>query len=108
MWKQILAGVSLVFAGFIGWAVTLGGFSLDDPELEEARLWVADYKTANPEMARRIGPECGREIGRSPWTRDGAFALFTCIRRKAEGGAAQAAPGSVETWPTLNEDGNAA
>lgn len=76
--------LGLAFAGFLGWAVTVGGYSLDDPEIEEARLWVQDFKYGNPELSREIGRLCKDEIGRSPWTRDGAMALFSCIRTKAE------------------------
>ena len=61
------------------------GFSLgEDPELEDAAAWAREFKAANPELAREIGPQCGKEIGRSPWTRDGSLALFNCIRSKAE------------------------
>jgi hypothetical protein len=74
----------LAFAALVGWAVTLGGYSLDDPEIEEQGAWTSAFKQDNPELARRIGQECKVEIGRSPWTRDGAMALFTCIRAKAE------------------------
>ena len=73
------------FAGLIGWAVTLGGYSLEDPELEEQGAWTRTFRQdAPPELARKIGQECKLEIGRSPWTRDGAMALFTCVRGKAE------------------------
>ena len=75
----------LLFAGLIGWAVTIGGYSLEDPELEAEGAWVRAFKQdAPPELAREIGQQCKREIGRSPWTRDGASALFRCIRTKGE------------------------
>jgi hypothetical protein len=74
----------LAFAGLIGWAMTFGGYSLDDPEIADQGAWVRAFKQDNPELARTIGPQCKQEIGRSPWTRDGAMALFTCIRAKAE------------------------
>ena len=74
----------LLFVALLGWAVTLGGYSLDDPELEAQGAWTRAFKQDNPELARQIGQQCKVEIGRSPWTRDGAMALFTCIRTKAE------------------------
>ena len=75
----------LLFVGVIGWAVTLGGYSLEeDPALEEERAWVQGFKYDQPELAREIGRQCKDEIGRSPWTRDGAMALFQCIRSKGE------------------------
>lgn len=73
----------LVLAGF-GWAVTLGGYSLDDPEIEAAGAWTRSFRQDRPELARAIGRQCRQEIGRSPWTRDGAMALFRCIRAKGE------------------------
>jgi hypothetical protein len=74
----------LLFAALIGWAVTLGGYSLDDPEIEAEGAWVRAFKQDHPDLAREIGPQCRQEIGRSPWTRDGALALFRCIREKGE------------------------
>ena len=82
--RALGAFAGLAFAAFVGWAVTLGGYSLEDPEIEMEMAWVGAFKQDAPELARRIGPECKREIGRSPWTRDGAMALFRCIRAKAE------------------------
>jgi len=78
--------IGLVIAGIIGWALTAGGYSLrDDPELEMAGAWARAFRAdAPPELSRKIGRDCEREIGRSPWTRDGSLALFTCIRRKGE------------------------
>ena len=74
---------TLFLAGF-AWAVTLGGYSLDDPEIDSERAWVQGFKQDNPEAARQSGLQCKHEIGRSPWTRDGAMALFRCIRAKGE------------------------
>ena len=75
----------LLFAALIGWAVTLGGYSLNDPELEREGAWTRAFRQDAPEELRReIGQQCKKEIGRSPWTRDGASALFRCVRTKAE------------------------
>ena len=50
-----------------------------------AGAWARAFRAdAPPELSRKIGRDCEREIGRSPWTRDGSLALFTCIRRKGE------------------------
>ena len=68
----------------LAWAVTLGGYSLDDPQIEAEGAWVRAFKQDNPELARQIGLECKAAQGRSPWTRDGAMELFGCIRGKAE------------------------
>ena len=77
-----IAGL-LFLAGF-AWAVTLGGYSLDDPEIEAERAWVQGFKQDHPAIARPIARACAKSIGRSPWTRDGAFALFRCIRAEGE------------------------
>ena len=74
----------LLVAAGLGWAVTLGGYSLDDPEIELEGAWVREFKRDQPDLAREIGPQCRQEIDRSPWTRDGAMALFRCIRAKGE------------------------
>ena len=75
----------LLFVGLIGWAVTLGGYRLaEDPELEYERSWVQGFRQDQPQLAREIGLKCKHEIGRSGWTRDGAMALFRCIRAKGE------------------------
>ena len=50
----------LLFAGLIGWAVTIGGYSLEDPELEAQGAWVRSFKQDNPELAREIGPQSSR------------------------------------------------
>ena len=76
--------LGLLFVGVIGWAVTLGGYSLDDPALENERAWVQGFKADHPDLAREFGQQCKDEIGRSPWTRDGAMALFVFIRTKSE------------------------
>ena len=72
------------FAALILWAVTVGGYSLDDPDMDAQGAWVRAFKQDNPELARQIGQECKAAQSRSAWTRDGAMELFTCIRGKAE------------------------
>jgi len=42
------------------------------------------FSSASTAQARTGPGHWQQEIGRSPWTRDGAMALFTCIRTKAE------------------------
>jgi hypothetical protein len=76
--------LTILFAAGFGWAVTLGGYSINDPEIEEERSWVQGFKYDQPEAARKAGLQCKHEIKRSPWTRDGAMELFRCIRAKGE------------------------
>ncbi|HEX8667206.1 MAG TPA: hypothetical protein VF727_02400 [Allosphingosinicella sp.] len=82
--RALAALAGICFSGGLAWAVTLGGYSLDDPEIEEERAWVQGFRQDEPEAARQAGLQCKAEIGRSPWTRDGAIALFRCIRAKGE------------------------
>ena len=70
----------------LGLAATLSacGFRMgEDPELEEAMEFARWFKAEHPELREEIGQQCKKEIGRSPWTRDGSLALFNCIRAKA-------------------------
>ena len=65
-------------------AVSACGFRMgEDPELEEAAAWARTFKDEHPELRQEIAQQCKKEIGRSPWTRDGSLALFNCIRAKA-------------------------
>ena len=83
--RTLGARLTLLFTAGVGWAVTLGGYSIDDTELEAQGAWTRAFRQdAPPELSRQIAQQCKQEIGRSPWTRDGAMALFTCIRTKAE------------------------
>lgn len=75
---------SLLVIGVVGWALTLGGYSLDDPELDDAGAWARSFRHDHREIAREIDKECVAAQTRSPWVRDGAMELFTCIRVKAE------------------------
>ena len=76
--------VGLLFTAGFAWAVTLGGYSLEDPEMETELAWTREFKYDQPETARKFGLECKHEISRSPWTRDGAMELFRCVRVKGE------------------------
>ena len=76
--------IGLIIVAGLAWAVTLGGYSLDDPEIEAQGAWTRAFRQDHPELARQIGQECKATQSQSPWTRDGAMELFTCIRGKAE------------------------
>jgi len=66
-------------------ALSACGFRMDeDPELEEAMEFARWFKAEHPELREEIGQRCKKEIGQSPWTRDGSLALFNCIRAKAQ------------------------
>ena len=83
--RTLFTIVGLAVGGIAVAGVALGGYRLEDPELEMQLAWVRAFKQdAPPELSRQIARGCRQEIGRSPWTRDGAFALFSCIREEAE------------------------
>ena len=76
-------GLTVGGIGIAGMAI--GGYRLVDPELEMQTAWVRAFRADAPkELSKQIALGCKDEIGRSPWTRDGAFALFSCIREEAE------------------------
>ena len=75
----------LLVIGAVGiGGMVIGGYRLSDPELEMQKDWVHAFRTDAPDLSKQIARGCVNEIGRSPWTRDGAFALFSCIREEAE------------------------
>ncbi len=97
--RTLGTAASVLFAGFLTWAVTLGGYSIDDPEMEEELAWVRGFKEDQPEVSRKIGLQCKHELTRSPWVRDGALELFRCIRTKGE------ASGYSYEWASEDESG---
>jgi hypothetical protein len=66
------------------WALLFGGYSPDDPEIEEAGIYARSFKHYEPEASKQVAKACKAELTQSPWTRDGAMELFTCIRTKGE------------------------
>jgi len=74
----------LIVIAIVGWALTVGGYSMEEPELEAQGAWTRAFRQDNPELSRQISKECKAEQDLNPWTRDGAMELFTCIRTKAE------------------------
>ena len=67
------------------WALTAGGYSLqEDPEMEEAGIYVRSFRHYEPDASREVGKACKAALTQSGWTRDGALELFTCIRTRGE------------------------
>jgi hypothetical protein len=81
----ILAAAGFVaIAALLAWALTLGGFRVEDPEMEEALYWAREFKAEQPELSRAIAKQCEPRLTASPYSRDGALQLFQCIRAEAE------------------------
>ncbi len=78
-----LSALAAAEIGVLAFALSGCGFRLGDPELENALYWVRDFKAEHPEQARAIGWACKQELTHSLLSRDGALALFSCIRGKA-------------------------
>ena len=73
-------GVSMT--GLLAAAFTVGGFDVDDPQLEEALAWTRHFAAHQPGSAGALTAQCAAALA-SP-TRDGAVRLFLCVRRQAE------------------------
>jgi hypothetical protein len=73
-------GVSMT--GLLVAAFTIGGFDVDDPQLEEALTWARGFAAERPGSAGALTAQCAAALA-SP-TRDGAVRLFHCVRREAE------------------------
>ena len=74
----------IAFVAFELLALTACGHAIaSDRELTSAIAWTRAFKAERPEAARAIARAC---LARQPaaLSRDGALALFTCIRRDAE------------------------
>ena len=102
--RALFSLAGLLFMGGLAWAVTLGGYSVEDPEIDAEIAWVQGFKYDQPEASREIARQCRDEIRRSPWTRDGAMALFRCVREKAEANG-YSYEGSGPAEPSRDGDG---
>ena len=66
-------------------AFTIGGFDVDDPQLEEALVWARDFSAERPDVTRALAAKCAAELASSlSVSRDGAVRLFQCVRSKAQ------------------------
>ena len=74
---------SVAMTGLLVAAFTIGGFDVDDPQLEEALTWARGFAVERPDVTPALAAECAAALAASP-TRDGAVRLFLCVRRQAE------------------------
>ena len=84
LFGMLSAAGGLMVAGLVAWALTLGGYRVEDPEMDEALYWAQDFKDEQPELLRAIAQQCKPRLTASPYSRDGALQLFQCIRAEAE------------------------
>ena len=69
--------------GLLVAAFTVGGFDVDDPQLEEALAWARGFAAERPDVTPALAAQCAAALAASP-TRDGAIRLFHCVRHQAE------------------------
>ena len=83
---RVLGAVSgAAMTGLLVAAFTIGGFDVDDPQLEEALYWARDFSAERPDVTRALAVQCAAELASSlSFSRDGAVRLFHCVRSEAE------------------------
>ena len=81
---RVLGAVSgAAMTGLLVAAFTIGGFDVDDPQLEEALYWARGFAAERPAVTGALAAECATTLASSP-TRDGAVRLFHCVRSEAK------------------------
>ena len=83
MFRMLGAVWSAAMPGLLVAAFTIGGFDVDDPQLEQAIHWARGFAAEQPGVTGALAAECAAELASSP-TRDGAVRLFHCVRSQAE------------------------
>jgi hypothetical protein len=85
MFRVLGAVTGAAMTGLLVAAFTIGGFDVDDPQLEEALVWARDFSAERPEVTGALAAKCAAGLASSPvFTRDGAVRLFHCVRSQAE------------------------
>ena len=85
MFRMLGAVWTVAMTGLLAAAFTVGGFDVDDPQLEEALYWARGFAAEQPQVTPALATRCAAAGASSPFfTRDGAFQLFQCIRTEAE------------------------
>ena len=83
MFRVVGAVWGAAMTGLLAAAFTVGGFDVDDPQLEEALTWARGFAAERPDVTPALAAQCAAALAASP-TRDGAVRLFHCVRRQAE------------------------
>jgi hypothetical protein len=85
MFRVLGAVWGAAMTGLLAAAFTIGGFDVDDPQLEEGLHWVRAFTAERPDVTRVLAAQCAAAGASSPlFTRDGAVQLFDCVRGQAE------------------------
>ena len=83
MYRTMGAVWSAAMTGLLVAAFTIGGFDVDDPQLEEAIDWARGFAAEQPGVTGALAAQCAATLAASP-TRDGAVRLFHCVRSEAK------------------------
>jgi hypothetical protein len=85
MFRVLGAVWGAAITGLLAAAFTIGGFDVDDPQLEESLHWVRAFAAEQPQLTPALAAQCAAELASAPaFTRDGAVQLFHCVRSQAE------------------------
>ena len=83
MFRTLGAVWGAAMAGLLVTAFTIGGFDVDDPQLEEALYWARGFAAERPGATGALAAQCAATLASAP-TRDGAVRLFDCVRSEAK------------------------
>jgi hypothetical protein len=83
MFRTLGAVWGAAMAGLLVTAFTIGGFDVDDPQLEEALYWARGFAAERPGATGALTAQCAATLASSP-TRDGAVRLVHCVRAEAK------------------------
>ncbi len=83
MFRMLGAVSSAAMTGLLVTAFTIGGFDVDDPQLEEALHWARGFAAERPGVTGALAARCAAGLASAP-TRDGAVRLFDCVRSQAK------------------------
>jgi hypothetical protein len=83
MFRMLGAVWGTAITGLLVAAFTIGGFDVDDPQLEESLYWARGFAAQQPGVTGALVTECAASLASAP-TRDGALRLFHCVRSEAK------------------------
>ena len=83
MFRMLGAVWCAAMSGLLVAAFTIGGFDVDDPQLERSIDWARGFAAEQPRVSGALAAQCAASLAASP-TRDGAVRLFDCVRNGAK------------------------
>jgi hypothetical protein len=83
MFRMLGAVSGISMTALLVAAFTIGGFDVDDPQLEDSIYWARGFAAEQPGVTGVLAAQCAATLAASP-TRDGAVRMFQCVRRQAK------------------------